>query len=283
MCYMLPLWSAFPAMLAFILVFLDDGITWHLINRAENKLTHGAAYNYDTIIIGAMIVVNSCLGLPWLVAATVRSVNHVQAMAEKDASGKIISVHQTRLTHLFIHLLVLITIFAMNAIKEIPMAVLYGVFLYMGLVSLWTNQFYERVLMFFMQPKLCPKRPFTSCVARCSMHKFTLLQLALFASLYVVKTIKMIAIACPIVIALCIPVRLCVLPKISSKSRIFSSWMERTTRSTRRCAPVRNKRSSTVRRMAARGVRERRVMCSKARRARCREPSALRAGARSGD
>jgi len=221
MCYMLPLWSAFPAMLAFILVFLDDGITWHLINRAENKLTHGAAYNYDTIIIGAMIVVNSCLGLPWLVAATVRSVNHVQAMAEKDASGKIISVHQTRLTHLFIHLLVLITIFAMNAIKEIPMAVLYGVFLYMGLVSLWTNQFYERVLMLAMQPALYPRRPHTRRVERNRMHYFTAVQLAVFVVLYVVKTIKAIAIAFPLVIAACIPMRLFYLPRLFSEQELL--------------------------------------------------------------
>jgi hypothetical protein len=54
-----PLMAAGPALLAFILVFLDDGITWHLINHPSHKLTHGAAYNYDTLIIGLMILVNS--------------------------------------------------------------------------------------------------------------------------------------------------------------------------------------------------------------------------------
>ena len=68
-----PLMAAGPALLAFILVFLDDGITWHLINAPNHKLTHGDAYNYDTIIIGIAVAVNSLLGLPWLVAATVRS------------------------------------------------------------------------------------------------------------------------------------------------------------------------------------------------------------------
>lgn len=101
-----PIFACVPAVLAFILVFLDDGITWHLINRPENKLTHGSAYNYDTILIGLMIVVNSLLGLPWLVAATVRSINHVLALADKDDKGKIATVQQTRLTHLFIHILV---------------------------------------------------------------------------------------------------------------------------------------------------------------------------------
>ena len=54
-----PLMAAGPAVLAFILVFLDDGITWHLINHPSHKLTHGAAYNYDTLIIGIMILINS--------------------------------------------------------------------------------------------------------------------------------------------------------------------------------------------------------------------------------
>ena len=33
------------ALLAFVLVFLDDGITWHLINHPSHKLKHGDAYN----------------------------------------------------------------------------------------------------------------------------------------------------------------------------------------------------------------------------------------------
>ena len=88
--------AAGPALLAFILVFLDNGITWHLVNRPENKLTHGSAFNYDTVVTGIMIVVNSFLGLPWLVAATVRSINHVQAMSEKDEKGKVGAVPRRR-------------------------------------------------------------------------------------------------------------------------------------------------------------------------------------------
>lgn len=51
-----PIMAAGPALLAFILVFLDDGITWHLINHPSHKLKHGDAFNYDTLIIAFMIV-----------------------------------------------------------------------------------------------------------------------------------------------------------------------------------------------------------------------------------
>jgi len=209
-----PFMAAGPAVLAFVLVFLDDGITWHLINHPAHKLTHGDAYNYDTIIIGIMVAVNSILGLPWLVAATVRSLNHVHAMAEKDQSGKILSVQETRLTHLGIHVLCLIAIFALDVLKLIPVPVLYGVFLFMGLVSLGTNQFWGRILMFVMQPSKYPIEPYTKYVEPLRMHIFTILQLSLFGLLYAVKSIKSISIAFPIVIAACIPIRLYILPRI---------------------------------------------------------------------
>jgi hypothetical protein len=45
-----PFMAAGPALLAFILVFLDDGITWHLINHPSHKLKHGDAYNVSNFL-----------------------------------------------------------------------------------------------------------------------------------------------------------------------------------------------------------------------------------------
>lgn len=216
-----PFFATVPALLAFILVFLDNGITWHLINRPENKITHGHAYNYDTVVIGVSVLVQSFLGLPWLVAATVRSINHVQALADKDSSGKIVSIQQTRLTHLGIHTLVLITLFAMDVLKQLPLAVLYGVFLYMGIVGLSGNQFWERVKMLLMQPSKYPKQPYTECVKPSTMHKFTAIQLVLFVALYVVKSVKSIAIAFPLIIMACIPIRIWLLPRMFSAEELM--------------------------------------------------------------
>ena len=216
-----PIFAAVPAMLAFILVFLDDGITWHLINHPSHKLTHGEAYNWDTIVIAAMIAVNSLLGLPWLVAATVRSLTHLNALAEKDEKGKIISVQETRLTHLGIHALVLASLFALDILKLIPVPVLYGVFLFMGLASLGTNQFFQRFLMFFMQPSKFPKETHTQHMETKRMHMFTCIQIFLFVSLLVFRSVKTIAIAFPIIIKLCIPVRMYILPKIFSNEELI--------------------------------------------------------------
>lgn len=216
-----PFMAAGPAILAFVLIFLDDGITWHLINHPSHKLTHGDAYNYDTIVVAVLILVNSFFGLPWLVAATVRSLNHILAMAEKTPDGQIVSVQETRLTHLGIHLLCLATIFALDVLKLIPVPVLYGVFLFMGLSALGTNQFWGRMLMFFMQPSKYPVQPYTQYMKSSRMHLFTCIQLFFFASLYIVKSIKAIAIAFPILIAACIPVRIYLLPMIFNEDELI--------------------------------------------------------------
>jgi len=204
----------------------------HQVNKKDNKLTHGTAFHWDTVVIAVCIIINSILGLPWLVAATVRSINHVQALStkgtDKFGNDMIVSVQQTRLTGLFIHVLVLIAIFAMPAVKSIPMPALYGVFLYMGLVSLWSNQFWNRITMLLMQPSLFPSYLYTQrnketgeqSVKTSSIHKFTLIQLVLFILLYVVKSLPTVAIAFPIIIAICVPIRMYILPKFFTKHEL---------------------------------------------------------------
>eukprot|EP00559_Dactyliosolen_fragilissimus_P003061 CAMPEP_0184864530 /NCGR_PEP_ID=MMETSP0580-20130426/15285_1 /TAXON_ID=1118495 /ORGANISM="Dactyliosolen fragilissimus" /LENGTH=628 /DNA_ID=CAMNT_0027363365 /DNA_START=8 /DNA_END=1894 /DNA_ORIENTATION=- len=217
----IPVFASVPAFLAFILVFLDDGITLHLINHPSHKLTHGDAYNLNTLLIGIMVGVNAIFGLPWLVAATVRSLAHLHALAEKNRDGSFESVLQTRLSNLFVHILILVSIFILPALKVIPVPVLYGVFLYMGITSLGTNQFWGRFTILFMEPSKYPKSAFTRFVAPRKMHLYTGIQLFMFILLYVIKSIKVIAIAFPVVIALCIPLRIYVLPKIFTSSELL--------------------------------------------------------------
>ena len=218
----IPIFAIVPAMLAFILIFLDDGITWHLINHPSNKLSHGEAFNYDTVLIAIFIAVNSIIGFPWLVAATVQSIIHVHALAEFDDDRKIVSVHQTRLTHFFIHALMAGSIFILNTLKIIPVPVLYGVFLFMGLAALSTNQFWLRFTMMFMQPSKYPKtEAFAKYLKPSRIHCYTAIQVLLFISLMVFRSIKSVAIAFPIIIKACIPIRMYILPHLFSKEELI--------------------------------------------------------------
>ena len=154
-------------------------------------------------------------GLPWLVAATVRSLNHLKSLAtveETAAAGgdrqeRIVHVRETRLTGLAIHVAIGGSLLLLPLLRNIPMAVLYGLFLYMGIVSMHGNQFFERMNLWLMDANLYPSTHYLKKVPRRIIHQFTALQLLGLVILWAVK-VSSLAILFPLFIALGIPVRL---------------------------------------------------------------------------
>eukprot|EP00522_Entomoneis_paludosa_P018202 CAMPEP_0172446898 /NCGR_PEP_ID=MMETSP1065-20121228/6351_1 /TAXON_ID=265537 /ORGANISM="Amphiprora paludosa, Strain CCMP125" /LENGTH=619 /DNA_ID=CAMNT_0013198087 /DNA_START=229 /DNA_END=2088 /DNA_ORIENTATION=+ len=213
-----PMVAAGPAILAFLLVFLDSGITWHLVNHPNNNLKHGEAYNYDLCLVGIFNFVNGCFGLPWLVATTVPCIIHLNSLAEKDSEGKIISVQETRLTMFFSHMMVGLSLLVLSVLQLLPMPVLYGVFLFMGLSALPAMQFWNRILLWFQQPSKYPDFVFTRYMEKKKIHLYTVLQLFFFGLVFLVQNMSAISIIFPLMTLLCIPARLYFLP------RFFSGW-----------------------------------------------------------
>jgi hypothetical protein len=213
-----PFVAAGPAALAFVLIFLDNGITWHLIYHKSHKLEHGESYNYDLLLSGVFNVVNGMLGLPWLVATTVPCLIHLNGLATKDSTGKFLSVQETRLTGLFAHLLMGMSLLVLSALKLIPVPVLYGVFLFMGLASLAGIQFWNRVLSLLRQPSLYPNTVYNKYIDKARVHKYTGMQFIFFCGVFVVIHMKAIAIVFPLFTLLCIPARLFLFPKM------FAGW-----------------------------------------------------------
>ncbi|MDH5602755.1 MAG: sodium bicarbonate transporter family protein, partial [Cyclobacteriaceae bacterium] len=213
-----PLWviiSAIgPAILATILLFLDQNITTRLVNSSDNKLKKGMGYHLDLAIVGLIILIGSFFSLPWIVAATVHSLNHVKSLATlkvvETGQGvkkeKIVSVRENRLSGLLIHLMIGASLFFMVYVAYIPMAVLFGLFLYMGFASLGGNQFYERMMLWITDPKLYPESHYLKIVPPKQVHRFTLIQFLCFVVLWVMKT-SPIGILFPLMIAALVPIR----------------------------------------------------------------------------
>lgn len=213
-----PMWARFaaagPALLGTVLVYLDQNITARIINSPDHKLHKGEAYHLDLAVVGILISICSMFGLPWLVAATVRSLNHVRSLATVEErvskSGErrdqVIHVRENRLTGLSIHLLIGLSLMLLPWLKQIPMAVLYGLFLFMGVVSMSGNQFFERMSLWLKDPKLYPVTHYIRRVPNLKIHLFTALQLACLSVLWVVKS-STIGILFPVFIALLVPVR----------------------------------------------------------------------------
>nr|XP_034986024.1 anion exchange protein 2 isoform X2 [Zootoca vivipara] len=161
-----PIWmmvaSVLPAVLVFILIFMETQITTLIISKKERKLQKGSGFHLDLLLIVAMGGFCALFGLPWLAAATVRSVTHANAltvMSKAVAPGdkpKIQEVKEQRVTGLVVAVLVGLSIVIGDLLRKIPLAVLFGIFLYMGVTSLNGIQFYERLHLLLMPPKHHP-------------------------------------------------------------------------------------------------------------------------------
>jgi len=208
-----PVWiwgaAAIPALLGAILVYLDQNITARLVNNRGNKLTKGGGYHLDMLVVAGLIAAFSFVGLPWTVAATVRSLNHVRSLAVVGPGDRITSVTETRLTGFTIHLLIGCTLLLLPALELIPMSVLFGLFLFMGIGSMQGNQFFERIRLTVMDPALLPTTSYLRAVPRKITHRYTAIQAVGLALLWFVKTgPAALAVLFPLFIAMLIPIRL---------------------------------------------------------------------------
>ncbi|XP_041779696.1 electrogenic sodium bicarbonate cotransporter 1 isoform X4 [Anopheles merus] len=212
-----PAWSSalaiLPALLGTILIFMDQQITAVIINRKEHKLTKGCGYHLDLFVLSCLIQICTMMGLPWFVAATVLSINHVNSLkkeSETAAPGEkpqFIGVREQRVTHILIFLMIGCSVLLTPLLSHIPMPVLYGVFLYMGVSALKGLQFFDRLLIMLMPAKYQPDYMFLRQVPIRRVHLFTMIQLACFAVLWLIKSFSITSILFPLMLVVMIGVR----------------------------------------------------------------------------
>ncbi|CAD5120156.1 DgyrCDS8731 [Dimorphilus gyrociliatus] len=209
-----PWWTALiavvPALLATILIFMDQQITAVIVNRKEHKLKKGGGYHLDLFIIAIEIGLCSILGLPWFVAATVLSINHVRSLSRESecaAPGerpKFLGVREQRVTGIIVFLLVGFSVLITPILKYVPMPVLFGVFLYMGISSLKGVQLMQRIFLYIIPKKYQPDYTFLRHVRLIRVHLFTFIQIVCLGILWGIKKGKEAAIAFPVmVLAMC--------------------------------------------------------------------------------
>ena len=58
------------------------------LNKRKNKLKKGGGYNMDLAVMGLICGLCSITGLPWMCAATVRAVQHQNALAVMSETGE---------------------------------------------------------------------------------------------------------------------------------------------------------------------------------------------------
>ncbi|KAG7273727.1 hypothetical protein CRUP_001807, partial [Coryphaenoides rupestris] len=204
--------ATLPALLVTILIFMDQQITAVIVNRKEHKLKKGAGYHLDLFWVAVLIIVCSFTGLPWYVAATVISIAHIDSLkmeTKTSAPGempKFLGVREQRVTGIVVFILTGLSVFMAPILKFIPMPVLYGVFLYMGVASLNGVQFMDRLQLLLMPAKHQPDLIYLRHVPQRRIHLFTFIQALCLALLWVLKS-TVAAIVFPVMILALVAVR----------------------------------------------------------------------------
>ncbi|CAH1786655.1 unnamed protein product, partial [Owenia fusiformis] len=197
-----------PALLLSILVFMDQQITAVIVNNRRFKLKKGPGYHLDLLIISVQIAICSVIGTPYFVAATVRSISHVQSLGRESKEAapgekpKFLGTREQRVTACLAFGIIGVSVLFASVLQRVPMPVLYGVFLYMGVVSLGGVQLADRIFLLLMPQKHQPDHKYLRTVSTARVHLFTLIQLFCLTVLTVVKNIKSISIAFPLMILL---------------------------------------------------------------------------------
>uniref|UniRef100_A0A8B9PNZ0 Anion exchange protein n=1 Tax=Apteryx owenii TaxID=8824 RepID=A0A8B9PNZ0_APTOW len=186
--------SVVPAVLVTILIFMDQQITAVILNRREYKLQKGAGFHLDLFCVSLLMIVTSMMGLPWYVSATVISLAHMESLKKESTTSapgeqpKFMGIREQRLTGLVVFILTGVSVFMAPILKYIPMPVLYGVFLHMGVVALNSIQFTERVRLLLMPAKHQPDLTYLRHVPLRRVHLFTFIQVLCLAMLWVLKS-----------------------------------------------------------------------------------------------
>lgn len=230
-----PAAALIPAIVATILIFMNNQITISIICRKDNLLRKGVGYHLDLLLITLLIFINSFFGLPWFNTAILLSLGHLQSLRIErppnapGAKQQFLGHNEQRLTHLLVSILLGVSIFLAPLLKHVPLPVLYGVFLYMGVISIGKLQLIQRLLLFFMPVKYMPDYPYLrrvrnyfslkillpsyciyhSQVTLSRVHIFTLAQFATFLLLWIVKSFSETALLFPVCLIIMVLARRC--------------------------------------------------------------------------
>ncbi|XP_023337083.1 sodium bicarbonate transporter-like protein 11 [Eurytemora carolleeae] len=198
-----------------------------MVNSPENRLKKGNAYHWDLVVISAINAILSIFGLPFMHAVLPHSPLHVRCLADVEtrveggyARDVVTYVRETRLTNILSNIAIgLSLLFLPYVLKFVPKAVLDGLFLYMAITALYSNQMFERVSLLFTEQAAYPPNHYVKSVPQKNMHIFTCCQLVQLLVLCVFGFIpwpyaKMIF---PVVLFFFLPIRHKLMPYILEK------------------------------------------------------------------
>lgn len=177
------------------------------------------------LAVGILVSVCSIFGLPWMCACPVHSIsrlNSLSVLSKNHAPGTrayVMEVMEQRITNIAMHLLIGSSIFLGPVLRNIPIAILFGIFLHLGITTLSHLQLTKRIKLLFIPAKYHPDWNFVRKVQTRKIHLFTGIQIFCFIIVFAVKN-STAAPSFPFLVLLLIPLRKYGLPKIFTEDEL---------------------------------------------------------------
>jgi len=202
----------------------------------EFKLRKPPAYNWDFLVVGLLILVCGLLGIPFTNGLIPQAPLHVHALSTRKEEVRddgtvhlvVARVEEQRLSN-FVHAFVIGLCClppVLRALQLVPLAVLSGLFLFMGMGSFKGNSFYNRLWLPVTDPKrrssVCYSdlEPLLATSSGCKeVAGFTFLQFVMWVLIFFI-TKTPAAISFPVFIAALVIIRWALLPRLFSKQAI---------------------------------------------------------------
>ncbi|XP_021967352.2 anion exchange protein 2 [Folsomia candida] len=210
--YWMPLITILPGGLIFLIMFMTVEICEKiLLTRGGFKKAFGL--HWDPVVLAVTNLACGICGLPWMSIAVLRTFAHVEALtvySKNNPPGMpptIVKIRENRLSGLFMSVMMGASVFLAPVLKLIPVPVLFGIFLFMGVTSFKPTQLCDRIVLFFTSKDAHPQTVYVRRVPTWKIHLYTVIQIITLVFLWVVKSIKEIAIFFPVVLMLLPPIR----------------------------------------------------------------------------
>ncbi|GAA52766.1 sodium bicarbonate transporter-like protein 11 [Clonorchis sinensis] len=169
-----------------MLFYMEQNIASAIVNSPANRLRKSPAPHWDLMVVALINMVLSLFCLPWVHAALPHSPLHIRALAdieERIDMGQhirqtIVRVRETRLTTIISHIFIGLSLLMIPIpLCYIPPAVLMGLFVYMAVTAVYSNQLFERLLLFITEQSAYPPSHYIRRVPQRKLHLFTIIQL----------------------------------------------------------------------------------------------------------
>ena len=208
-----PAWAVFLAVLVSIpcalLIMLDQHFAAIIVNRRENRLRHGHGYHLDLAAIAVCLLISAIFGLPPFAGVVILSYANIVSLQANSSAARdsklgyspaSFRIREQRVSSLIVSVLIGLCVLLRPVFAHVPVAVLYGVFFYIGVAMLTGTQFWHRTKLIFIPVKYQPDFKFLRYIEMVKVHVFTAVQVKLFILLWIFNVITPIAFLFPLVV-----------------------------------------------------------------------------------